>query len=293
MALLESLHTTVTLVEDKLNQLIPEGHALYSVLFQAARYSLLAPSKRIRPLLALAATEALGGELNKAITPACALELIHTYSLIHDDLPCMDDDDLRRGKPTLHHVYPEGFAVLAGDYLLTYAFEILTSCDDLSDRQKVELIATLAQRAGGHGMIAGQILDLSYEDKPVDINILQQIHSHKTAAMIMASVEFGGIIAGASAEELECLQKFGKDIGLAFQVIDDILDITAEAEELGKPIGSDLENNKATYVSLLGLKKSKECAQSLYDSSLHALDQLSGDTSKLASLAEMVITRHA
>lgn len=291
MSIQDYLKEQTRVVDQRLDELIPERNVPYNLLFQAARYSLIAPSKRLRPILALATTEALGGSLEAALSPACTLEMIHTYSLIHDDLPSMDDDDLRRGKPTLHKVYPEGQAILAGDFLLTYAFEVLAECPSLSPEQRVKLISVLAKRSGGKGMIAGQVMDLESEGKTINFDILKEIHSHKTAAMITASIEFGGIVSNASSEQMRHLRKFGQDIGLAFQIVDDILDVTSSDKKLGKPAKSDITNNKVTYVSALGLKESKRCADDLYHSALESLAELTLDTKWLASIAELIVCR--
>lgn len=291
MSIQEYLKEQTLVVDQRLDELIPEQNVPYNLLFQAARYSLIAPGKRLRPILALATTEALGGSLDAALSPACTLEMIHTYSLIHDDLPSMDDDDLRRGKPTLHKVYPEGQAILAGDFLLTYAFEVLAECPLLTAEQRVKLISVLAKRSGGKGMIAGQVMDLESEGKTINFKILKEIHCRKTAAMITASIEFGGIISHATSEQMQHLRKFGQDIGLAFQIVDDILDVTSSDIKLGKPAKSDITNNKATYVSTLGLDESKRCADNLYRSALESLEKLSLDTKWLASIAELIVCR--
>ncbi len=244
-------------VEDTLNTLVHlKPLADHALLFEAARYSLLSPSaKRLRPLLLLATVDALGGSWEEALIPACSLELIHTYSLIHDDLPCMDDDDMRRGRPTLHKIYPEGQAILAGDFLLTYAFEVLAAAPFLSATQKVALISSLAKGAGGEGMIGGQVIDLllAQTNLPPSWEVLHAMHAKKTAALIASAIDCGAIIGNASALHRETLQKLGKSLGLAFQIVDDILDVTGSEEEIGKPVGSDARNAKATAVSLLGL----------------------------------------
>lgn len=269
-------------IENHLDALLGVNTLPYQTLFQAARYSLLSGGKRLRPILALATTEALGGQSTMALTPACALEMVHTYSLIHDDLPCMDDDDFRRGKPSLHKAFPEGQAVLTGDFLLTHAFDLLANDEHLSATKKVKLISLLSKHSGGHGMIAGQVMDLESEGKKINLEHLRLIHSKKTGAMITASVEFGGVIVGASQTHMKYLKKFGEEIGLAFQIIDDILD--AEA-------ASDTAKEKATYVSLLGLHKSRQLAQEALSAGLKALQKLPYDTGVLAKLAEHLVNR--
>jgi geranylgeranyl diphosphate synthase type II len=233
----------------------------------------------------------LGSSWELAMQPACTLEFVHTYSLIHDDLPCMDDDDLRRGKPTLHKTFPEGHAVLTGDYLLTQAFALLSTSPGLLDTQRIKLTSILAQRSGSLGMIGGQVMDLTSEGKPIDFATLQQIHARKTAAMISASVEFGAIVANAPAEVVNKLQTYGNEIGLAFQIVDDILDVTADDEQLGKPAGSDIANDKITYVSLLGLESARKCAMNHCQSALSVLKEIDAKTDVLEFIAEKVINR--
>lgn len=291
MKFLNYIQLKSQLIEQQLDKLIPKKEVPHKELFNASRYSLLGGGKRLRPILALATTEALGGNVDHTLVPACALEMIHTYSLIHDDLPCMDDDDFRRGKPSLHKAYPEGHAVLTGDFLLTHAFYILATDPNLTAEQKVKLIALASCSSGGEGMIAGQILDLESEGKNIDIERLKLIHSKKTGALITASIEFGGIVAGATDFQMDILSQFGQKIGLAFQIIDDILDVTASEEKHGKLVASDVTNDKATYVSFLGIEESKNLAQSLFHSSMQTLNRLSCDVSLLAGLAELIVNR--
>jgi geranylgeranyl diphosphate synthase, type II len=279
-------------IEQHLDKLIP-AHDIqhYGHLFSAARYSLLGEGKRLRPLLTLATAEALGLSSDVVLTPACTLEIVHTYSLIHDDLPCMDDDDYRRGQPTLHKKYSEGHAVLTGDYLLTYAFDILAHDPHLSLQKKVDLISTLSKRIGGEGMVGGQVMDLAYEGKKIDLSTLNLLHRYKTGALITAAIEFGGILADASKDQMTHLQKFGDSIGLAFQIIDDILDVTSSEAKHGRKIASDLLNDKSTYVTLLGLEQAQVCAQQYYDQAIHSLNQLPINSSLLISLADFIIQR--
>jgi geranylgeranyl diphosphate synthase type II len=250
----------------------------HSKLFEAARYSLLSPGKRLRPLLTLATVKTFGTPIEKALIPACALEMVHTYSLIHDDLPCMDDDDMRRGKPTLHKVFPEGHAVLTGDYLLTYAFQLLSESPDLLAEQKLELVRILSQSAGGDGMVGGQIVDLEWEGKHIDWPLLQFMHIHKTAALITASLLFGAVIAQVDETDYLHLQSFGRNLGLAFQIVDDILD-------------SHEETHKATSVTLLGPDKAQRYAEELYASALTSLSSLSKPAPDLRLLASKLIHR--
>ena len=279
------------LVEQELDRLIPMHHGPYQQLFEAARYALLGGGKRLRPILTLATTYLLGGDEHLALTPACTLELIHTYSMIHDDLPCMDNDDYRRGKLTVHRKYSEGHAILTGDFLLTYAFEILATYPHLNGEIKSQLIATLAHRSGSNGMIGGQVMDLAYEGKKVSLENLRLLHRNKTAALITAAIEFGGIISNAKPLEISYLQQFGEAIGLAFQIIDDILDVTSSHTKHGKAIASDIINEKSTYVSLLGLEQAQIYAQNLYDQAIQSLKYLPYNTSLLVGLADFVLHR--
>ncbi len=246
---------TFFLIEQRLGELIPSRN---DPLILAARYSLLAPGKRLRPQLVLAAAEAFGAKAEIALDPACAVEMVHTYSLIHDDLPCMDDDDLRRGVPSLHKVYGEAIALLTGDYLLTYAFEVLSKAPCLSAEQRLELIQTLAYAGGSEGMIGGQAIDIASEGVEIDQEKLIKMHEGKTAALLAASLTCGAIVANASEEEKSKMHVIGMEIGLAYQILDDILDATQTTEKLGKPAGSDAKKNKPTAVSVYGLEGSRK-----------------------------------
>lgn len=279
------------LIEQALDRLIPEQDVPYNKLFAAARYSLLEGGKRLRPILTLATTESLGGSLEAAMAPACALEMIHTYSLIHDDLPCMDNDDFRRGKPSLHRAFPEGHAVLTGDYLLTHAFGVLSQASHLSAEQRLQLVTILSQRAGSDGMISGQVLDLDVVGKKIDLEALKLVHRLKTGALLKASIEFGGIVANISETDMGHLRQFGEQIGLAFQIVDDILDVTASEQKHGKKTASDVLNNKTTYVSLLGLDRSRTLAQDLSNAASQTLQKLPCDVSLLSGLAQLIVQR--
>lgn len=287
------LKTQSQLIEERLKELVPATDAPFCELYKAARYSLLGGGKRIRPILALATAETFGVPHSKALNPACCLEMIHTYSMIHDDLPCMDNDDFRRGKPSLHRTVSEGHAVLAGDFLLTYPFEVLAADPQLNAQQKVQLIAVLAHNAGGDQMICGQWMDLECEGQPINIETLQQIHQKKTGAMIIASIQFGGILAELPQNQMENLKAFGHDIGLAFQIVDDILDVTASTQKHGKAVGSDATNHKSTYVTLLGLESSQHLADHLFDTAVGHLRELPCNTDLLQSLAETLVHRNS
>ena len=227
------------------------GDRPYGQLQEAMRYSLLAGGKRVRPVLTCAFAELVGGEWEKAVPLGCALELIHTYSLIHDDLPCMDDDDLRRGKPTCHKVYGETLAVLAGDALQPEAFAILAAAEGLSAQQRIDAVAVLARAAGGDGMVAGQVLDLNGKCRSREQ--VELLHSLKTGAMIAAAAELGCVAANAAPEQRQAARDYAREVGLAFQIRDDMLDVIADQTEFGKPIGSDREEGKTTFVDLIGL----------------------------------------
>lgn len=267
-----------------------------SVLQQAMVYSLFAGGKRIRPLLALASYEACGGDPAEIVPYASTLELIHTYSLIHDDLPAMDNDDLRRGKPTNHKIYGEAIAILAGDALLTEAFSILSDPSLSSTVKEADLLRALREIAlasGLNGMVAGQVQDILSENFEPDHETLEFIHMHKTAALIRASVMMGPILYGSSKDILDALSEYGSNIGLAFQVIDDILDIEGVEEELGKPIGSDERSNKMTYPSLYGIEKSRDIAKKLISSALSSLSSFSSKADPLREIANYLLNRRS
>ncbi len=291
MDLTSFLEATQPLIDQHLDLILPDAECPYKELFAAARYSALSKGKRIRPLLALAVCHALGGDTQSALEPACVLELIHTYSMIHDDLPCMDNDDFRRGKPTLHKAFPEALALLTGDFLLTFSFELLANAKNLNPDQKIQLISVLSQRAGAHGMIGGQVLDIEMTYQTVDIDTLQQIHQLKTGALITASVEFGAILGHANPAQMNALRQFGHEIGLAFQIVDDIQDISQSEKKHGKAVASDLINGKTTYATLLGIDESHSTAKTLLDSALAKLNSLSIDSSLAARLAEFIIKK--
>ena len=281
-----------TLVEEALdNSLVvkkPEK------IYQAMRYSLLAGGKRLRPILCLATCELTGGSTEIAMPTACALEMIHTMSLIHDDLPAMDNDDYRRGKLTNHKVYGEDIAILAGDGLLAYAFEyVATQTHNVPTERIVKVIARLGCTVGAAGLVGGQVLDLESEGKPdISSQTLTFIHTHKTGALLEASVVSGAILAGAADEDVAKLSKYAQNIGLAFQIIDDILDITATDEELGKTAGKDLQAQKATYPSLWGIEKSQAQAKKLIDDAIAQLTTYGEKAEPLRAIANYIVTRN-
>ncbi|RPI37770.1 MAG: polyprenyl synthetase family protein [Nitrospiraceae bacterium] len=267
-----------------------------SLLQEAMLYSLFAGGKRIRPILALAAYESCGGDTSEIVPYASTLELIHTYSLIHDDLPAMDNDDLRRGKPTSHKIYGEAIAILAGDALLTEAFSILSDPSLSNNVDEVNLLRALREIAvasGLNGMVAGQVQDLLSENFEPDRETLEFIHMRKTAALIRASVMMGPILYGSGKAVCEALSEYGNKIGLAFQVIDDILDIEGDAEEIGKPVGSDEKSNKMTYPRLYGIEKSRAIAQELIASALSSISMFSSDADPLREIANYLLNRRS
>jgi geranylgeranyl diphosphate synthase, type II len=263
-------------------------------LAEAMRYSLMAGGKRLRPILALAACEAVGGALERAIGYACALEMIHTYSLIHDDLPCMDDDDLRRGRPTNHKVFGEAIATLAGDGLLTDAFSVVAraaAAARVPAETIVETVAELAEAAGSAGMVAGQVIDLLAEGKPTALGELEYLHSKKTGALFVASVCGGARLGGASESQLEALRAYARALGLAFQVIDDLLDVEESAEQIGKRTHKDEARGKATYPSLLGIEQSRKFARDLAQRAHGALADFDYRAEPLRRLASYTVER--
>ena len=284
-AALDYLKKISLLAEQKFDEHLPAESEVPQNMHKAMRYSMFAGGKRLRPALAYATFSAFGGQGSAIDYAMSALEMLHTFSLIHDDLPCMDDDDFRRGKPTCHKQFGEATAVLAGDALCIHAFELLARTGN------AKAIEVLARALGTSGMIGGQIVDIESEGRQVDLSTVDYIHYHKTAALIEASLVIGALLAHASEKDVKIVEEFGHTIGLAFQVVDDILDIVSTTEQLGKDAGSDLENGKATYPSIIGLEASKQKALELYHDSLSSLDQLSCDTSVLRAIAAFIITR--
>ena len=273
-------------IEKSLKSYIPPENVYVQKLYDAMEYSLVAGGKRIRPLLVLEFCRLCGGDIEDAMPFACAVEMIHTYSLIHDDLPCMDNDDYRRGKPSNHKVFGEDIALLAGDALQALAFKTATShITDKNASRVARAVNNLAYYCGAEGMVGGQVIDLESEGKNVGIERLREMDRKKTGAIIKSACEMGCIIAGADENKIENARCFGENIGLAFQIKDDILDVTAEQEKLGKPVGSDLENEKSTYVSLLGIEKCSELVQSLTQEALKNLESFDGDSETLRKLA--------
>ncbi|WP_010252615.1 polyprenyl synthetase family protein [Acetivibrio cellulolyticus] len=283
------------LVNAFLDNYVKENDLLEKSVYSAMRYSLLAGGKRLRPVLALAVCELLGGDINEVMPFACAIEMVHTYSLIHDDLPAMDNDDFRRGKLTNHKKFGEAIAILAGDGLLNLAFELMiesTATDNCNNAvQKVKAMSYIAKSSGIHGMIAGQVIDTESENKEVAYETLEYMHKCKTGALIKAPVVSSAIICNASEEDLRSLEAYAGNLGLAFQIKDDILDVEGSTEKLGKKVGSDESNKKTTYVSLYGLEKSKQMLRETTEEAIKNIGKFGPNANFLRELAEYLIVR--
>ena len=284
-------------VDEALDRALPPESAWPATLHRAARYSLFAGGKRIRPVLVLAAGEAVGGAREDLMPLACAVEMVHTYSLVHDDLPAMDDDDLRRGKPTSHKVFGEAIAILAGDALVTRAFHLLAEVpeawDDARVRRRLRAAAVLGEACGTTGLIGGQVMDLESEGRAIGAGELECLHRAKTGALLSACVRGGAILGGAGAGDLERLSRYASAIGLAFQVVDDVLDATEDAQRLGKTAGKDEAARKATYVSIHGLEKARSLAAALRQEALEAIAPLGLRGELLEAIARLIVDRHS
>ena len=284
-------------VDEALDRALPPESAWPATLHRAVRYSLFAGGKRIRPVLVLAAGEAVGGAREELMPLACAVEMVHTYSLVHDDLPAMDDDDLRRGKPTSHKVFGEAIAILAGDALLTRAFHLLAEVpeawDDTRVRRRLRATAVLGEACGTTGLIGGQVMDLESEGRAIGADDLECLHRAKTGALLSACVRGGAILGGAGDGDLQLLSRYASAIGLAFQVVDDVLDATEDAQRLGKTAGKDEAARKATYVSVHGLEKARALARALRQEALEAIAPLGPRGELLAAIARLIVDRHS
>ncbi|MDU7904363.1 MAG: polyprenyl synthetase family protein [Peptostreptococcaceae bacterium] len=287
------LKNRVNKIEQILNEYMPKEEGYQKKIFESMNYSLKAGGKRLRPILTLEACKLVGGNEKDAYPFAVAIEMIHTYSLIHDDLPALDNDDLRRGRKTNHKVYGEAMAILAGDGLLNYAYEIMLreSLSKGEPEKYLKAINEIAKASGIYGMIGGQVVDIESEGKSIDMEKLDFIHMNKTAAIIIGCMRAGAIIGGASEEELENVTKYAKNIGLSFQIVDDILDIVGDEAKLGKKVGSDIDNEKSTYPSLIGLEKSKETANKLIAEAKMSIDYINKDSEFLNNLADYIVDR--
>lgn len=294
MSLKERLRVYQTCVENALNYWLPAEEVQPSHLHKAMRYAVLGNGKRIRPVLVYAAGEAFNVDLRALDSPACAVELIHAYSLIHDDLPAMDNDDLRRGRPTCHRAFDEATAILAGDALQALAFQILANSPGIrvNAEQRLKMIGILALASGSRGMAGGQAIDLAAVGKKLNIAELENMHIHKTGALIRASVELGALSANnVNADAFEKVSHYAKCIGLAFQIQDDILDVESDTETLGKPQGSDMQRNKPTYPELLGLEGARKAARELHGEALESLVSFDHKADPLRWIADYIVER--
>jgi len=294
MDLKQYISDRCSLVDAALDRYLPPETELPASLHSAMRYSIFAGGKRIRPVLLLAACDAVGGSIETAMPAACAMEMIHTYSLIHDDLPAMDDDDLRRGRPTNHKIYGDAVAILAGDALLTEAFVLMSkpAHNAVDPSSMLMIIQEIARCAGSHGMVGGQVVDMESEGKSdIDLATVQYIHTHKTGALMKASVKAGALAGGANPEQLQALTRYGEAIGLAFQIADDILDIEGTTEEIGKDAGSDQARGKATYPAVMGIGDAKRRAAELVEMALESLEGFDTTADPLREIARYIIAR--
>ncbi len=294
MSFKEELARLAGIVDEALNEYLPQRGNYPEVIHEAMRYSVFAGGKRLRPSLVLASARAVGGDETTVLPAACAIELLHTYSLVHDDLPAMDNDDLRRGRPTNHKVYGEAIAVLVGDALLTLAFRLLAGLSQnrpAGAGRIVQVIAEVAQAAGTDGLIGGQVVDILSAGKLIDKHTLEYIHTRKTGALYRASVRAGAILSGANFEQLNKLTIYAENLGLAFQIVDDILDIEGDEQKLGKPVGSDINNDKATYPALYGLAAAKAMARQSAERATSALDFFGVEADFLRELIYFVLHR--
>ncbi len=288
--LMNYLKSRQALIEENLERFVPP---LYPArLYESMRYSLLAGGKRLRPVLCLAACELVGGTTTMAMPTACALEMIHTMSLIHDDLPSMDNDDYRRGLPTNHKVYGDAMAILAGDALLAYAFQIIAETQEVPANRVLEVVRRLGYAASATGLVGGQVVDIESEGKQIALETLQYIHEHKTGALLEISVVSGALLGGADDEQVELLSSYAHKVGLAFQIVDDVLDVTATDEQLGKTAGKDLAQAKATYPSFWGVEASQAKAQQLIAEAKASLKPFEEKAVILEHLADFITQRH-
>ncbi len=293
-AVKKEINEKVKLIDTALARYLPGQQEKPAVIHEAMRYSVFAGGKRLRPVLFLASAEAVGGRGNVLMPAACALELIHTYSLIHDDLPAMDNDDYRRGKPTSHKVFGEAIAVLTGDALLTLAFHLLTECglvENTAPRAVLEVIREISAAAGSMGMIGGQVVDIQSENKMIDKDVLDYIHSHKTGALFRASVRAGALMGGGSGQQVADLTEYAENLGLAFQITDDILDVEGEFRKLGKAVGSDARRKKCTSPVVHGLQESKNMAAVTVHKAVSALNSFGEEADILRYIAEYLLHR--
>ena len=280
------------LVEAQLVKELNEANPLDKTLCESMKYSLMAGGKRLRPVLLMAAADAVGAKGTDYLTTGCAMEMIHTYSLIHDDLPAMDDDDYRRGKLTNHKVYGAGMATLAGDALLTLAFEVMLRQQGVSADKLVQVVREISTAAGPDGMVGGQALDMESEDKQISMETMKNIHLGKTGALFRAAIRSGAVLGGASEDELQALTVYADNFGLAFQITDDILDVIGDEQVIGKPVGSDEKNHKSTYVTLTSLEEAQKLAQEAVDKAIDALKIFGEEADFLRELVAFLVKRN-
>ncbi len=278
-------------VNKSLEKYIEEKECPQSTIYKAMNYSISAGGKRIRPVMMLACAELVGGEISSVMPFACALEMIHTYSLIHDDLPCMDNDDLRRGKPTNHKVFGEAMAVLAGDALLNCAFETMLKNTEVSPNMTLAAMSEIAAASGAEGMIGGQVIDIESEGKTIDAVTLMTMHLHKTAALIMAAARVGALLGGGSREDLSSMEEFARYLGIAFQIKDDILDVTGSEETLGKKTGVDGLLEKSTFVSIYGMEQSENLLKDYTNKAIEVLSKYGEKAEFLIELSKFLLSR--
>lgn len=281
----------IELINRELDSIYAENTALNATLAKSMNYSLMAGGKRLRPILVMAAADAVGADGEKFLHLATSIEMIHTYSLIHDDLPAMDNDDYRRGKLTNHKVFGDGIAVLAGDALLTLAFEVIADSPNVDTGKKLKVIKEMSHAAGAEGMVGGQVIDLESEGKKIDMDTLRKMHSAKTGALFCAAIRSGAILGGATDKQLADLTQYARQFGLAFQITDDILDVTGDEASIGKPVGSDEKNHKSTYVTLGSLESARKLAQKAVEEAKKALADFGKEADFLRELVDYLISR--
>lgn len=289
----EQLKKYTDIVDKQLDKYLDPKDNPQGIIYEAMRYSVFAGGKRLRPVLMLLTCEMCGGDINEVLPFACALEMIHTYSLIHDDLPAMDNDDLRRGKPTSHKQFGEATAILAGDALLNKAFEVVSQYSGNNSDRAIKAINILAVSSGTEGMIGGQIVDMQSEGRDITLDELRYLHLNKTGAIIRSACKIGAVMSGADSVKIKAVDEFSENLGIAFQIQDDILDVTGTEAELGKPIGSDAEEGKNTYVSLLGLQKSKDMSEEYSKKAKQALDIFGEKANTLKELTDYLTDRRS
>lgn len=287
----EYMQRKIELINRELDGIYAENTALNTTLAKSMNYSLMAGGKRLRPILVMAAADAVGADGENFLHLATSIEMIHTYSLIHDDLPSMDNDDYRRGKLTNHKVFGDGIAVLAGDALLTLAFEVIADSPNVDTEKKLKVIKEMSHAAGAEGMVGGQVIDLESEGKKIDMDTLRKMHSAKTGALFCAAIRSGAILGGATDKQLADLTQYARQFGLAFQITDDILDVTGDEASIGKPVGSDEKNHKSTYVTLGSLESARELAQTAVDEAKKALADFGKEADFLRELVDYLISR--